>query len=264
MKRLITEVLGIFLAIAGLVGVVVQLVTTPGRLGWGSLLFLFVVLTLLGLWLVLYSMWKRHRTSRALPQINQLDDLCIGYRVTPATTEDIDWIARQEQEVYVTGDAVPRHVLAEWYEANPSGFSVIKMPNGERIGHLDILPVRPKTLAKFIEGNIVERDIRGDSLYSSAERAQIRDLYVESIAVLPPKKFSNAPAILCILTTFGSVIGRICEPTSAESVYAIAASKSGEGLLDAWGSTRSSLRRAGSINTISTASPSRISPEIFL
>jgi hypothetical protein len=116
------------------------------------------------------------------------------------------------------GDAVPKHVLVEWYDANPTGFSVIKMPNGQKIGHIDLLPIRPNTLRAFIAGNIVEKDIRGDSLYSPSDRNQIKDLYVESIAVLPPKRLSKAPAVLCVLTNFGVLVERIANSASVERV----------------------------------------------
>ena len=231
MKQIVGKVIGIFLALAGLVGVVVQLLSTPGRLGTGSLLLLSAVLIIFGLWIVFYSTWRSYKTARALPQIAQLEDICTGYHISPATYEEVDWIARQEEEVYLSGDAIPKHVLSEWYNANPEGFSVIKMPNGQKIGHIDLLPVRPNTLATFIEGNIVEKDIRGDSLYSPQERSQIKNLYVESIAVVPPKRFSNAPAVLCVLTNFGDLVARVCDLDTVENVYAIAASRSGEALL---------------------------------
>lgn len=231
MKRLLGNIVGVFVAVVGIVGVIVQLLSTPGWLGKGSLLFLSLVLVLLGLFLVFYSSWRNYRTSRALPPINQLEDICMSYQVAAATRDEVDWIAHQEAEVYVFGDAVPKHVLVEWYDANPTGFSVIKMPNGQKIGHIDLLPIRPNTLRAFINGDIVEKDIRGDSLYAPTDRDQIRDLYVESIAVLPPKNLSKAPAVLCVLTNFGALVERIGDSASVDTVYAIAASGSGETLL---------------------------------
>jgi len=55
--------------------------------------------------------------------------------------------------------------------------------NGQKVGHIDILPLRPATFQTFFEGNVVERDIRGDSLYTQKEKHLIRDLYVESIII---------------------------------------------------------------------------------
>ncbi len=181
--------------------------------------------------MVVQSLWRKSKASRALPQIEKLDDICTGYRIVQATPEEVDWIAQLEAQVYTPTDAVPKHVLMEWYNSSPTSFSVIKMKNGQKVGHIDILPLRPTTFQTFLEGNIVERDIRGDSLYSQNERHLIRNLYVESIIVLPPKGYSNAPAILCVLTNFNELVSRICDPASVDNIYAIAASKSGERLL---------------------------------
>ena len=235
MKRLAEKLIGIFLAVVGIVGVVVELLTTPGWLGKGSLLFLSALLVLLGLFLIGVSTWKSHRISRALPPIKQVEDICTSYQVSAATRDEVDWIAHQEEEVYLFGDAVPKHVLLEWYDSNPTGFSVIKMPNGQKIGHIDLLPIRPNTLRAFIDGNIVEKDIRGDSLFSPGDRNEIRSLYVESIAVQPPKRLSKAPAVICVLTNFLVLVERIADLASVEDVYAIAASSSGETLLKGLG-----------------------------
>ncbi len=225
------KAVGIFLAVAGLVGTAVQLLTAPDSLRAISFLFLFAILLLAGIWIVVHNIRRRHKTGRALPPIEQIEDICAGYHVAPAKSEEMDWIARLEAEVYSAEDAVPKHVLKEWYNSNPTGFNIIRMTNGQKIGHIDILPLRPASLRTFLEGNIVEKDIRGDSLYSEAERHLIRDLYVESIIVLPPKGYSNAPAILCVLTNFAGLMERICDTSNVENVYAIAASKSGELLL---------------------------------
>lgn len=231
MKPEITKAVGIFLAFAGFIGTVAQLLTVPSNLSAASFLILFVTLLLLGAWIIFQSMWQNLKASRALPEIKNLDDICTGYQIVQATAEEIDWIAQLETQVYSSADAVPKHVLMEWYKSNPTGFSVIKMQNGQKVGHIDLLPLRPSTFQTFLEGNIVERDIRGDSLFSQDEKHLIKDLYVESIIVLPPKGYSNAPAILCVLTNFKSLVSRISNTTNIENVYAIAASKSGERLL---------------------------------
>jgi hypothetical protein len=231
MRHETTKAVGIFLALAGLVGSVVQLLTTEGGLGKISLTILFASLLALGAWVFASGVMRKWKAAKALPQVSQLEDICAGYYMEPATAADVDWIARLEAQVYTAADAVPGHVLREWYESNPDGFNIIRMRNGERVGHIDLLPLRPATLRKFLEGTIVEKDIRGDSLYPPSERAQIKDLYVESIIVLPPKGYSNAPAILCVLTNFAALVERVCDPAQVESIYAMAASSSGERLL---------------------------------
>lgn len=231
MKPEISKAIGIFLAVAGLIGTVAQLLTSPSSLSAASFLILFVTLLLLGGWIIFQSMWQKLKTGRALPQIKNLDDISTRYQIVQATAEEIDWIAQLQTQVYSSADAVPKHVLMEWYKSNPTGFSIIKMQNGQKVGHIDLLPLRPSTFQTFLEGNIVERDIRGDSLFSQNEKHLIKDLYVESIIVLPPKGYSNAPAILSVLTNFKSLVSRISNTANIENVYAIAASKSGERLL---------------------------------
>ena len=231
MKPHLERAIGIFVAAAGLLGVIVQLLTSPTPIRAISLLTLFAVILILGLWIIGRNIWLKRKARRGLPQIAKLEEICTGYSIEPATSDEIDWIADLEAQVYPSEDAVPAHILKEWHACNPTGFSVVRMGNGQKIGHMDILPLKPITLKVFLDGNIMERDIRGDSLYTPSESNHIRDLYVESIIVLPPKGLSNAPAILCLLSGFIPLVKRICDPNRVETIYAIAASASGESLL---------------------------------
>lgn len=160
------------------------------------------------------------------------DNVAGAYTVDPATPEEIDWITQLEANTY-SQDAVPDHVLKEWYESNPDGFSILRM-NGQKIGHLDILPVCPKTLGLFLEGTITEREIRGDSLYPPEEKELVRNLYVESIIVqLPPGHRSNASArpVMALLCKFIQLTGRVANPDNIENIYAVAASQEGKGFM---------------------------------
>jgi hypothetical protein len=160
-----------------------------------------------------------------------------AYRVEEATWEEVRWIARLEAEVYSPSDAIPEATLGEWYEANPAGFSVIKRGE-ERIGHVDILPLRPTALRKILGGELAERDVRGADLYPPGESDSIRELYVESLALLPRPASSRAPAVSFILANFTRLAGRLCDPAAVESVYATAASGAGERLMSHLGFVR--------------------------
>ena len=122
MKPHINRAIGIFVATAGLVGVVAQLVTSPKTIRAISFLTLFAALLILGLWIVSHNFWLKLRARRALPPIKKLEEFCTGYTVEPATLEEIDWLADLEAKVYSPEDAVPAHVLKEWYSCNASGF----------------------------------------------------------------------------------------------------------------------------------------------
>jgi hypothetical protein len=150
----------------------------------------------------------------------------------PATPEDLDWIFRLEIDVYSAQYAVARRTLELWYGSNPDGFSILTM-NGRRIGHITIVPLHSKILKSFVQGTIVEQDIRQDCLYTPGERHLIKNLYVESVITDSPKEHSILPikALTCMARDFVPLIQRICDPANLENVYALAASGPGERLM---------------------------------
>lgn len=154
-----------------------------------------------------------------------------GFRIEPATDADIPWIAGLEAAAYAKSDAIPERTLREWFAVNPSGFSIVRDPHGNAIGHLDILPLRPATLDAFRKGDIVERDIGGDALYSPTERGSITDLYVESIVLKPQRAVTKGSALLFVLGALGSIVERVADPKTVERLYAIAATSAGEKLI---------------------------------
>ena len=147
----------------------------------------------------------------------------------PATPEDLDWIFRREIDAYSPQYAVARRTLEEWYGSNPDGFSILTM-NGRKIGHITILPLRPKILESFVQGTIVEQDIREDCIYTRREKHLIRNLYIESIIAGSSDGHSTLPikALACLARDFVPLISAICDPANLENVYALAASGPGE------------------------------------
>ena len=166
-----------------------------------------------------------------------LQELTSSFLFDPATLKDIEWIAQLEAEMYSGEDVVPEEILREWYAANPTGFFVIKTKNGQNLGHIDILPVRPGTLRLFVEGAILERDIRGDSLYSPGERGSIRDLYIESLAVRVSGK-GKISVLRALALNLPSLLCRIAAPENIETVYGMAATKPGERMMEHLGFQR--------------------------
>lgn len=173
------------------------------------------------------------------------DDMAARYRIDPATPEEIDWIAQLESEAYSPKDAIPKHILKQWYAANPSGFSIIKTDE-QKIGHIDILPLRSPALELFYSGEIMEREIPGDGLHEPGERNSIRSLYIESVIIQPLNGHSNVPpyALLSLLRHFNMLVNRICNPGNVEYVYAMAASKSGARLIQHLGFEQVKVDRA--------------------
>jgi hypothetical protein len=154
----------------------------------------------------------------------------MDYGIDAASREDINWIARFEAEMYSVEDAVPEQILGDWYDQNPNGFWIIKH-KGQPIGHLDILPVKPEILQNFIAGVIVERDIRGIDLYSPNQKALVKTLYVESIAISPSNGHNRALAVNHLLSNFFDLVSRIADPSELSDIYAIAATIAGRRFL---------------------------------
>ncbi|HWS99346.1 MAG TPA: hypothetical protein VN256_03665 [Pyrinomonadaceae bacterium] len=161
------------------------------------------------------------------------------YRVRPAAREDLDWIFRLEIDAYSAEYAVARRTLDEWYCANPEGFSVLTM-NGEKVGQITLLPLRPALLEGFDRGTILEQEIRGADLYAPAERELVRNLHAESIIIRSPQGRSMPPlkALMCLGRNFITLIGRVCEPANLENVYALGASGRGQSFMTGLGFRR--------------------------
>jgi len=225
------KAVGLFVGVIGLVGTIVSILTAPSSIQLISFVLLFTALLVLSGWMLILPVLQKRKTERAIAGIELLTTESTEYAIDRATEEDIKWIAQLEAEVYSKEDAIPKHILEEWYSANPLGFFVIRLKNGPKIGHLDILPLRPRTLKQFLDGYIVERDIRGDCLYTPEEKEQIRDLYVESIIIRPPKGHTSSKALPYLLSNLLPIVRTICNPNNLEFVYAIAASSAGERLM---------------------------------
>jgi hypothetical protein len=80
----------------------------------------------------------------------------------------------------------------------------------------------------FVKGEITEREIRGDSLYTPKERQLIQHLYVESIILSQPKGLTNAAALVHVLSNIALIIERVADLHRVERIYAMAASVPGE------------------------------------
>ncbi len=228
----VQKALEIFIATAGLVGVGVTVWTVENKSVRNLSLALLVVLFLvLVAWIAIPEILRGNRARKALPSREELVRITSQYTVTQATSEEVTRIAELEASVYSAEDAIPERLLREWFSANPSGFSVVKTADGRLIGHLDILPLRPKTLETFLKGDITEHEIRGDSLYTAEDRGLITRLYVESIILCPPKPLSNAVAIVSILSNVTEIVQRVADLSKVEWIYAIAASDAGEAMM---------------------------------
>lgn len=174
-----------------------------------------------------FGAWSYHRWLRKTRSLPVLAGPPCECRVEAAHRDDVYWFGDLERTVYGKSDAVPREILLEWFDVNPTGFNVLRRDDGERIGHLDLLPVRPSTFEMFKSGQIIEREIRGTSLFAPEERGEIRSIYVESVIVLPRDEHSDTSAVMCLLANMVSTVDRVCDCARLDTIYAIAATKAG-------------------------------------
>jgi len=220
----------IFMAVVGMIGLVTQLTTVTLQVN--KYVGVALAVTILGLaaWLLVAPLRWRFAAAGTIPAIARIRELCTRYEVVQATTEDLKWTADLERRVYSPADAVPLEQFQEWYAKNPTGFYIVRRKDGKAVGHINMLPVRPATMSKFTAGEIKETGIRGDSLYGPTERTEVKDLYIESIAIDPSSRPRDA-ALLCLLSQTIRLIAGVASVKQLQSVYAIAASHPGECIL---------------------------------
>jgi len=153
----------------------------------------------------------------------------------PADESDIDWIAAQEAQVYSADDAIPADVLQEWFEANRYACNVICDLRASRVGHINILPIKSNTLHLLLDGRIRERDVRGDSIHSAAERDVVSCLWVESITLDVPQPHLRARALLNVFQRAPHIMERLADPMNLRHVYALSATRAGDNLIKRFG-----------------------------
>ncbi len=167
-----------------------------------------------------------------LKKIEQTYSLPIKFEIRQATEADIEWIAELEENIYSGIDAIPHAVLKEWHQTNPNCFFIIREKDGTKIGHIDILPLRQEILNQFIAGEIIERNIRGNSIFKQEEREKINHLYIESLAIPYVTDLARSCALKDVLLSFDKLIETICDPNPSTIIYAMPASKEGRQIIE--------------------------------
>lgn len=155
-----------------------------------------------------------------------------NFRLIEANQEDILWVSKLETSVYSINDAVPLNILKGWYRTNPKGFYIAVDDHNNRVGHIDILPVKPIPLENFVSGYITEQQIRPEDIYTPSQKEFITNLYIESLALKIPENVFRAKALLSILSEIQETIRGLCEKGRISRLYAISASKEGRKILE--------------------------------
>lgn len=229
------RIINISLALAGVLGTVISVLTAPRHLR----LIFGVTFTLLAIVVVLIILWRRvsklRRSQKALLSDDALIAVTSRFVLRPADKSDVDWVAAQEAQVYSDDDAIPADTLREWFAANPYAFNVICDLHASRVGHFNILPIKPNTLQMLIDGKIRERDVRGDSIYSAAERDAVLCLWVESITIDVSNPYLRARALLNVFERAHDTIERLANPVNLTQFYALSATRAGDDLIKRFG-----------------------------
>jgi class 3 adenylate cyclase len=186
------------------------------------------------IWILRPDAWWKHAECYPLPEL----EVCFSasaqelkFSVVQAELSDISWIAQLEAHAYSPEDAIPERILLGWFHRNPHGFSVIENAHGERIGHIDILPLRTEEARPFLKGRVLEKEILPEWIFPSTAKEHIRDLYIESIILKKAVGLSASPALICIFQNLGSIIERICPVKHVNDIYAMEATPSGKKLI---------------------------------
>jgi hypothetical protein len=229
------RVINVSIALVGLLGSVISVLTAPPHLR----LIFGVAFALLAIVVVLIILWRRvsklRRSQKALLSDDALIAVTSRFVLRPADKSDVDWVAAQEAQVYSDDDAIPADILREWFAANPYAFNIICDLQASRVGHFNIIPIKPNTLQLLLDGKIRERDVRGDSIYSAAERDAVSCLWVESIAIDVSNPYLRARALLNVFERAHDTIERLANPVNLTHFYALSATSAGDNLIKRFG-----------------------------
>jgi hypothetical protein len=211
--------LAIILSVLAIVSAFATILSAPLWVFWGCFLILCAFTAFL--------LGKRLIGHHPLPYNPVITDG--PYTVFPADESDIRWAAEQAKKVYMGIDIISQELMLEWFNANPNGFFVVKDRHGHRCGNIDILPLRPDTFKRFLAGELIEQDIRGDSLFHPDETEHISDLYVESVVVVNAnrEREGNPYAVQRIILSVPVMLSGFCSHGNLAKIYAVGGSNNG-------------------------------------
>jgi hypothetical protein len=223
--------LGIFTVAGGLA----SLLSPP----WRPWLLAAAGAALLALVLVVcyQRIWLR-RLHDPLPPAADVQEVAAPYRIRIATASDLPWIFQAARTVYHGNDVIPENTMREWFARNPHIIHVVEGPAGNIVGNIDVLPLRPRAWKRFCGGSMLERDLRGDDIFSIKERDRVTVLYVESFVSLSSHGKAIPMAVASTIANFVSITRSVANPERVRSVFALAASSGGSRLLLHLGFTR--------------------------
>lgn len=143
--------------------------------------------------------------------------------IAPAQPEDLADIAELQRRHYGPLRAVAQPRLEVWYATNPGGFLVFR-DGVKLVGHATLLPLRPEILDALLNGSKTESDIESRQIFAPAERALVRDVYIESVIA------EGIEVLGEFVRTFDIHVARIANPDLLEALYVCPLTPLGERL----------------------------------
>ncbi|HKS23770.1 MAG TPA: hypothetical protein VJZ76_13295 [Thermoanaerobaculia bacterium] len=149
--------------------------------------------------------------------------------ISVATADDLPWIAELELRHYGPMRAVAAERLAEWHDANPNGFLIVR----EHDAHVTVLPLKPPMLRALMDGSKSENDIRAADIFTPADRKSVRALYIESVIA------EGIEVLGALVLTFNRHVMRLAEPEQMEEIVVCPSTRAGDLLVANLGFERS-------------------------
>lgn len=169
---------------------------------------------------------KRHQDEK---QQVLADAHEIGVFKTPLE-QDFEQIYLLDQSAFSQEELIPKEIFLQWFRANKNTFTVLYV--GERIvGYYSILPLKERTLEKFVNGEISEMGFTSEDILPEQEVQNARELYFFSMVVdkkYEPRGFQLVQRLVDELKTKKAY-------PQVQTVYAAAATATGRKILQKLG-----------------------------
>jgi len=228
MPKTLSYIFACISAIGGILGIVDGLKTADEvNLSLIALSLLLVIISLF----FLCELYAHARKLLALR--TTLEKLSYpSYHISVATASHLAEISRMQRDYY-DADAVPENLYREWYRSNPEGFFVIERSDvssneKELVGHITIMSLKKQRLSLYLEGEILETEIRGNDIIPPDRNSEISHIYIESAIV--SRKHRNR-AIPEMIKNLPAILEHFCPGANVGMVYALAATRDGMRIL---------------------------------
>lgn len=181
-KNYFLKLLLIFLSVFGLIGTSASLLfSLPQSSSQFCLLILFCFIISIAILLIIYPIKKFVQPFD--PKDDWLYNNKEKFKILFPYNSKYLKPANRIAKLYYGKEFTNENVVKSWYNKNPYTLSILANEQNKIIGYFDILPLNEMHSDKFINGQMVEKDIRPKHILSVEEMKQCRTVYIAGIAV---------------------------------------------------------------------------------